>query len=63
MTLETKRYVIGGLGGLFLISLVFVPCGYIIMTDARRALRRYLSLDRSREQPMDEAAASGTADA
>jgi multidrug efflux pump subunit AcrB len=45
------------------ISLMIVPCGYIIMTDARRALRRLLNLDRSHEQPMDTPATSEAADA
>ncbi len=45
------------------ISLVIVPCCYIIMTDARRALRRWLSLDRAHEQPMESTAASGGVEA
>ncbi len=44
------------------ISLMIVPCSYIIMTDARRALRRFLDLDRSSEQPMESPAASSAAD-
>jgi hypothetical protein len=45
------------------ISLMIVPCSYIMMTDTRRALRRIFKLDRSHEQPMGEAAASGAGEA
>ena len=45
------------------ISLMIVPCSYIMMTDTRRALRRIFKLDRSHEQPMGETAASGAGEA
>jgi len=45
------------------ISLLIVPCSYIIMTDSRRALRRIFGLDRSQEQPMETSPVSGAADA
>jgi multidrug efflux pump subunit AcrB len=35
------------------ISLVFVPCAYLIVTDVKRSGRMLLRLDRSREQPLE----------
>jgi multidrug efflux pump subunit AcrB len=35
------------------ISLVIVPCVFLILTDAKRGVRVLLNADRSREQPMD----------
>jgi multidrug efflux pump subunit AcrB len=35
------------------ISLMIVPCVFLIMTDAKRGVRELLHADRSREQPME----------
>jgi len=35
------------------ISLLIVPCTYLILTDLKRGVRIALNLDRSQEQPME----------
>ncbi|TDI12734.1 MAG: efflux RND transporter permease subunit [Acidobacteria bacterium] len=36
------------------ISLIIVPCVYLILTDVKRGMRVVLNMDRSREQPMEQ---------